>query len=80
MCRTHPLARTSQTATLALGTHVATANPRSAATDPLTFEFGDIPDGAQWLRITVDGAETILIDRSVKPPTFDPTQQVLVPA
>lgn len=79
VCRMHPDVRPTQSATLALGTHIANANPRTTTTDQLTFVFGNVPDGAQWLRLTVDGAETILVDRSVKPPKFDPTQQATVP-
>lgn len=75
-----PQVRPSQNATLALGTHTAIALPRATATGTLNFECGVIPDGAQWLRLTVDGAESLLVDRSVVPPAFDPTQQVVVPA
>ena len=64
----------------ALGTHTATAEPRTTATSTLNFEFGVVPDGTQWLRLIVDGAESLLVDRSALPPTFDPTQQVMVPA
>ena len=76
----HPQARPSQVATLALGTHVATADARTTSTGQLTFRFGPVPDGAQWVRVNVDGAESHLVDHSVSPPAFDPTQTVLVPA
>ena len=76
----HPQVRPSQKATLTLGTDVAIADPHPTATGSLTFRFGDVPDGAQWLRLTVDGAESLLVDRSTLPPSFDATQKVTVPA
>jgi hypothetical protein len=39
-----------------------------------------VPSGSQWVRLTVDGAESVLLDRSTAPPSFDPTQTVTVPA
>jgi hypothetical protein len=76
----HPRVRPSQKATLALGSEVAVAEPHPAATGSLTFKFGVVPDGAQWIRLTVDGAESLLVDRSTTPPSFDATQKVTVPA
>ncbi len=76
----HPQVRPSQEARLALGTHLSLAEPRTTTTGQLTFRCGPVPDGAQWLRVTVDGAESHLVDHGVTPPAFDPTQTVLVPA
>jgi hypothetical protein len=76
----HPRVRPSQKATLALGSQVAVAEPHPTTTDTLTFEFDVVPDGAQWVRLTVDGAESVLLDRSSTPPSFDPAQKVTVPA
>jgi len=76
----HPAVRPSQQVTVALGGIVATADPRPATTDQLTFRFGGVPDGLQWLRLTVDGAESHLVDHAVAPPAFDASQTVLVPA
>lgn len=47
-------------------------------TDILTFlaNVADLPTGPQWVRLRVDGIESILIDRTKTPPIFDPTQQV----
>jgi hypothetical protein len=76
----HPHIRPSQKATLALGSEVAVSDPHPTATGALTFHFGVVPDGAQWVRLTVDGAESLLVDRSTTPPSFDATQRVTVPA
>ena len=58
----------------------ALAEPHPTPTSTLTFQLGDVPPGAQWVRLTVDGVESLLVDRSAEPPTFDPTQSVAVPA
>jgi Pvc16 N-terminal domain len=75
-----PRVRPSQRATLALGSDVALADPHPTTTASLTFHFGVVPDGAQWVRLTVDGAESLLLDLSTLPPSFDPSQTVTVPA
>lgn len=77
---THPLVRPSQGARLALGTDTAVAEPHPTTTGQLTFRFGVIPDGPQWLRLTIDGAESLLVSPSTVPPSYDPTQRVTVPA
>jgi hypothetical protein len=76
----HPQVRPSQRATLALDADVAVADPHPTATGAPTFRFGAIPGGSAWVRLTVDGVESLLVDRSVTPPGFDPTQRVTVPA
>jgi len=77
---THPLVRPSQTARLALGTDTALAEPHPTTIGQLTFKFGVIPDGPQWLRLTVDGAESLLVSHATVPPSYDATQRVTVPA
>lgn len=75
-----PEVRPAQDARLTLGGDGAPAEPHSTATSTLTFELGDVPPGAQWVRLTVDGVDSLLVDRSAEPPTFDATQSVTVPA
>jgi hypothetical protein len=75
-----PQVRATQTATLMLDAAEATAQPRTADTDPLVFEFPDtLASGEHWLRLRVDGVDSLLIDRSKQPPVFDPSQKVTVP-
>ena len=78
--KTHPLVRPSQSARLALGTDTALAESHPTTTGQLTFKFGVIPDGPQWLRLTVDGAESLLVSHATVPPSYDATQRVTVPA
>ena len=75
-----PQVRPQQEARLALGGDTATAAPRPTATSSLTFAFGAVPPGTQWLRLTVDGVDSLLVDRSGPAPVFDPSQSVGVPA
>lgn len=75
-----PQVRPAQEARLTLGGDTALAEPHPAAASTLTFELGVVPPGAQWVRLTVDGVESLLVDRTAEPPAFDPAQSVTVPA
>lgn len=70
----------AQEAQLTLGGDSAVADPISAPDSSLTFHLGDVPPNAQWVRLTVDGVDSLLVDRSAEPPTFDPSQSMTVPA
>ena len=75
-----PQLRPAQDAQLTLGGSSGLVRPHTTATSTLTFDLGDVPPGAQWIRLTVDGVESLLVDRSVEPPAFDSSQTVAVPA
>jgi hypothetical protein len=75
-----PEVRPAQDVRLIVGGDGAPAEPHPTATTTLTFELGNVPPGAQWVRLTVDGVDSLLVDRSSEPPTFDATQSVAVPA
>jgi Pvc16 N-terminal domain len=75
-----PQVRPAQEAQLALGGDTALADALTAPSSTLAFELGAVPPGAQWVRLTVDGVESLLVDRSADPPAFDPSQSVAVPA
>ena len=76
-----PQVRLEQAATLVLDTVEAVAEPRVAAADALTFVFaGSLGAGAHWVRLRVDGADSILLDQSGPAPVFDVTQSLMVPA
>ncbi|BAY24866.1 hypothetical protein NIES2100_46640 [Calothrix sp. NIES-2100] len=45
-------------------------------TNTLTFDLTKVPVGNYFVRLRVDGVDSLLIDRSVKPPVFDPRQKV----
>ena len=76
-----PLLQPGQDAQLTLGGDTALVEPHgTTATPTLTFKFGEVPQGAQWVRLAVDGVESLLVDRAAEPPAFDPSQSVTVPA
>jgi hypothetical protein len=75
-----PQVRVAQRATLMLDTVEASALPRVADADLLVFEFpNSFPAGSPWVRLRVDGADSLLLDRSGPEPVFDPTQKLTVP-
>ncbi|MBS0594393.1 MAG: DUF4255 domain-containing protein [Proteobacteria bacterium] len=77
---TRPQVRPEQTAVLALDGTAATAAPRSAAASALVFDFPDaVPAGNHWVRLQVDGVESLLVRKSGTAPAYDPTQQLNVP-
>lgn len=68
-----------QRASLLLGNREANAQTFNAAkTNTLSFSFPAIPSGDYFVRLRVDGVESILIDRTVTPPQFDNTQRVTI--
>jgi hypothetical protein len=75
-----PQLRPAQDAELTIGGDSGPVKAHTTATSTLTFELGDVAPGAQWVRLTVDGVESLLVKRSPEPPAFDPTQSVTVPA
>ena len=75
-----PQVRPEQRATLMLDTLEATAGTRANATDPLVFAFPNtVAAGQHLLRLRIDGADSLLLDRSGPAPIFDPTQKITVP-
>ena len=48
-------------------------------TNQLRFNLRDVPAGDYWLRLRVDGVDSLLVDRSSNPPTFDPERRITVP-
>lgn len=70
-----------QKASLVLGDVEALAEPRTTKVSKLTFVFDKTtapPKGDYFTRLRVDGVESVLIRRDLKPPQFDPTQVLKV--
>ncbi len=53
------------------------ANSRQK-TDTLIFNIQNIPGGEYFLRLRVDGVDSILINRAVQPPIFDTSQRLII--
>jgi len=66
----------TQRVSLLLGANEFAADPHPAQIDTLTFQTSGLTAGSYWLRLRVDGVDSLLVDRSKTPPVFDTTQQV----
>ena len=73
--------RLVQRAALLLGDREIRAEPPPSAAGPtgtLTFIAANVVAGEYFVRLRIDGVDSLLVDRSVTPPVFDPTQKVTV--
>lgn len=61
-----------------VGAEVLPVPAPAAATDQITVQLPSAAPGQYWLRLRVDGVDSQLVDRSVTPPVFDPTQRVTI--
>ncbi len=75
-----PEVRPSQMVNLNAGSHEAKPANLSNQTDTLDFIFPTLADGSQWLKLRVDGIDSLLINRAAKPPEFHVSQQMVIPA
>ena len=75
-----PEIRVGQQARLNIGGFESRPTSLAAQTGNLDFVFSELPAGTQWVRLRIDGADSLLVDRSVSPPQFDTTQQMVIPA
>lgn len=68
-----------QRATLLLGDREIPADPAPRPANVLNFTVPGVVPGSYFVRLRVDGADsTLLIDRTAKPPAFDPARRVTV--
>src|SRR5262249_5615361 len=74
----HPEVSPAQEARLTLGGDSALADPLTTSGSTLHFELGLVPQGHQWVRLAVDGVESLLVNRNADPPAFLPGQFVTV--
>ena len=73
-----PEVRPEQTVSLLLGDQEVPAEPFAAQTNSVTFSVEDAAPGAHFIRLRVDGADSLLVDRSVSPPAYDASQLVTI--
>ncbi|NNG00314.1 MAG: DUF4255 domain-containing protein [Desulfobacteraceae bacterium] len=74
-----PQIKPEQHTALLLGGREFEAENHPAQTDTLTFRLAEIADGEYPVRLRIDGVDSLLVDRSVEPPVFDPSQKVTIP-
>lgn len=75
-----PEVRASQEVSLNAGGHEAMPTDLSSQTGSIEFVFPTLAAGNQWLRLRVDGVDSLLINRSVTPPEFNTSEQMAIPA
>jgi hypothetical protein len=67
-----------QYASLLLGDQEIVADAHGSQTATLTFKAQNLSAGIYFVRLRVDGVDSLLVNRAVSPPRFDVTQQVTV--
>jgi hypothetical protein len=67
-----------QRATLLLGDQEILADAHAVQTNMLTFAATNVAAGDYYVRLRVDGVDSLLVNRAVTPPIFDQTQKVTV--
>jgi hypothetical protein len=73
-----PEIRPEQRAVLLFGDQEILAEPHATQTATLTFIANNVGPNDYLIRLRVDGVDSLLVNRSVTPPAFDPTQKVKV--
>lgn len=75
-----PEVRPGQKVSLFAGGRQARPSALTTQTGSLEFVFPELAAGSHWLRLRVDGVDSLLLNRAVTPPEFDTTQQMVIPA
>jgi hypothetical protein len=75
-----PEIRPEQRASLLLGSHrpEILADPHPVQINTLTFQAKAVTPGDYLVRLRVDGVDSLVVNKAVTPPVFDPAQKVTV--
>ena len=73
-----PEVRPEQYAALLLGDQEIVAQPHTKQTASLSFQAQNLSTGKYFVRLRVDGVDSLLVNRALTPPMFDQTQKVTV--
>jgi len=68
-----------QNASLLLGEWQFPADARQTKTGTLTFHLTGVTAGDYYVRLRVDGVDSLLIDYTASPPVFDASKKVTIP-
>lgn len=74
----NPQVQPDQRVSLLVGDRETLAQPRTTATESLVFNIGAIAAGDYFVRLRVDGVDSLLVNRAATPPVFDTTQKVTI--
>jgi hypothetical protein len=67
-----------QRASLFVGDAEFVTQPRQRQSDPLVFAVAGLQAGDYYLRLRVDGVDTLLVDRGAAPPAFDQSMKLKI--
>jgi hypothetical protein len=73
-----PEVRPEQRASLLLADQDIPADPHATQTGTLTFQAQNLSPGTYYVRLRLDGIDSLLVNRAVIPPQFDASQRVTV--
>ena len=73
-----PRALPEQRVSLLIGDRAIAANPHPTLTDSLSFTLTNAVPGKYFVRLRVDGVDSLLIDQSATLPKFDSSQTVTI--
>ena len=73
-----PEVRPAQRARLLLGSIETPAEPHPTQTNSLSFVFKRIQPDDYWVRLRIDGVDSLLINRAISPPQFFANQKVTI--
>jgi hypothetical protein len=76
MCE--PRVLPEQRVSVLIGDRAIVANPHPTLTDSLSFTLPNAVPGKYFVRLRVDGVDSLLIDQSTTIPVFDPSQVVTI--
>ncbi len=73
-----PQVRPEQRVVLLLGDREILAQPHPVQTGSLTFLVTDAVPGDYYVRLRIDGVDSLLVDRDATPPVFNETQKITI--
>lgn len=74
-----PEVRPQQRVTLLFGGNEVPAEPHAVQTNTLAFQLQDVAAGDYFVRLRIDGVDSLLVKYGETPPVFDPNQKVTIP-
>jgi len=75
----HPALRPEQDASLLLGGREFKAGKHATAVSSLNIRLDGVDDGPYFIRLRIDGADSLLIDMLASPPVFKASNKITLP-
>jgi hypothetical protein len=75
----HPVLRPEQDASLLFGDREFKAGEHPVAVSSLNIQLSGVEDGPYFIRLRIDGADSLLIDALASPPVFKASNQIILP-